>query len=426
MIANADMVLRRLLDAALAAANPAELVPRHLPPPPRGRTIVLGAGKAAAAMAHAVEVCREREHGDAAPPEGVVVTLTGYGAPTRHIEVVEAPHPIPERIAADTATRMLQLAGGAGADDLVLVLLSGGSSALLALPAADLDFDQTLAMFPALVEAGATTAEINCVRKHVSAIKAGRLALAAAPAPVVALLIADIGGEDVSVVGSGPTLADPTTLAEARDVLDRYHIRRPPAIDAYLADPLNETPKPGDPRLARSSAVLLSGPRRALAAAADAAKAAGVIPVMLGDSVQGHPQDIAAIQASLAREAAASAGPISQPRVMLSAGETVAVDPHGWRGGGNALYLLALAVALDGHPGISALACDTDGLDGIEDNAGALIRPDTLARAAAAGFDPRACLDREEAYPLFAALGDLVVTGPTLTNVNDFRATLIT
>ena len=431
MIADADAVLRRLLDAALAAADPAELVPRHLPPPPRGRAIVLGAGKAAAAMARAVEshwlddLGMTRADGKARI-EGLVVTLEGHGAPTRRIDVIEAALPMPHGIAKDVATRMLALATSAGPDDLVLVLLSGGASALLALPAPGLDYGETLALNPALVEAGATISEVNCVRKHLSAVKAGRLALAAAPAPVLALLIADVGGDDMSVVGSGPTLADPTTLADARAVLDRYRIVRSAAVDAFLADPENETPKPGDPRLAGSSAIVLSGPRQALDAAAAAAKAQGITPVVLGDSVQGHARDIAAVQASLALEVAAARQPIRQRRVMLSAGETVPPDPRRSRGGRNTLYLLALAVALNGHPGIYALACDTDGLDGVEDNAGAIVRPDTLARATALGIDARQHLDHEDAYTFFAALGDLVMTGPTLTNVNDFRATLIT
>ena len=422
MIAEPKGVLRRLLSAALAAADPAELTPRHLPPRPRGRIIVVGAGKAAAAMARATDT-----HYADAPLSGAVVTRKGYAVPTERIEVIEADHPFPVDAARHAAERILALAGEAGPDDLVLALISGGASALLALPAPGLTYDDTLPLNAALAEAGASIAEINTVRKHLSGIKAGRLGLAAAPAPVTALAIADIGGDDEpSVVGSGPTLPDPTTRADARAVLDRYHVAASPAVLAYLEDPANETPKPGDPGLLHSTVVMVSDPEQALKAAAAAARSEGVVPVMLGPAVQGNARDIAAVQASLAQEAASEAGPVSQPRAMLSGGITSVTERRGGRGGRNTQYLLALAVALDGDPNVWALACDTDGIDGIEDNAGAIIGPDTLSRAAALGLDPRDHLDRNDAYSLFEALGDLIVTGPTLTNVNDFRATLIT
>lgn len=421
MTVEADPFLRGLLDAALSAADPSKLVPPHLPPPPAGRTFVVGAGKAAASMAKAME-----DHWNGSPPIGVVVVPHGYAVPTRTVEVVEAPSPITEPIAGRVAERALALAAEAGPDDLVLALVSGGASALLTLPAPGLGFEETRQVNDALKNSGATLAEINTVRKHLSAVKGGHLGLAAAPAKVVAMVIADIAGADPSVVGSGPTIPDRSTQADAREILDRYRIARAPNVDAFLADPANETPKPGEPRLDGVSTVVLSSPQQALDTAAEAAKTAGVTPVVLGDAVQGHARDIAAVQASLARESAAELAPVLQPRVLLSGGETSHTSLGEGRGGRNTLFLLALAVALDGHPGISAIACDTDGIDGVEDNAGAIIRPDTLARAAERGLDPRACLAENDAYSFFEALDDLVVTGPTLTNVNDLRAILVT
>ena len=413
-------LLRELFDAALDAAAPGRCLPPHLPEPPPGRTVVVGAGKAAAEMARAVEA-----HW-AGGLDGLVVTRYGHATPTRSIEVVEAAHPVPDRAGRQAARRILELVGGLGQDDLVLCLISGGGSALLALPAAGVSLDDKQAVNRALLRAGATISEINCVRKHLSAIKGGRLAAAAAPARVVALLISDVPGDDPAVIASGPTVADPTTFADARAVLARYGIEPPAAVAARLRAADDETPKPGERRLARAETRLIATPGDALEAAARRARAAGFGPLILGDSLEGEAREVGIVHAGIARHAVRSAQPAAPPCAILSGGETTVTVRGGGRGGRNTEFLLALALALDGLAGVHAIACDTDGIDGSEDNAGAVIAPDTLARAAAAGVDARAHLADNDAYGFFAALGDLVVTGPTLTNVNDFRALLIT
>jgi glycerate 2-kinase len=421
---NARCFLRGLFDAALAAADPARTLPAHLPPPPRGRTVVLGAGKAAAAMAKAVE---ERWQG---PLSGIVITRYGHGLPCRNIEVVEAGHPVPDSAGSAAAARLLAGVKGLAADDLVLFLASGGGSALMALPAPGIALEDKRAVTRALLRSGATIGEINCVRKHLSAIKGGRLGAAAAPAPVVTLAISDVPGDDPAVIASGPTVADPTTFADARAILAKYAIAPPPSVAAHLAAARDETPKPGDPRLARSRFVLIATPQDALAAAAAAARAAGVTPIVLGDAIEGEAHQVALVHAAIARQAAARRllvgdRPLPLPAVLLSGGETTVTVTGRGRGGRNAEFLLALAVALDGHPAIHAIACDSDGIDGTEDNAGAVAGPDTVARAAALGLDLRARLADNDGYGAFQALGDLVVTGPTRTNVNDFRAILV-
>ncbi len=406
-------LLRDLFDAAVAAAAAAQCLPPHLPDPPRGRTVVVGAGKAAAAMARAVEDHWPGELG------GLVVTRYGHAVPTRSIEVVEAAHPVPDRAGREAARRILELVGPLGEDDLVLCLISGGGSALLALPAEGVTLEDKQEVNRALLRAGATISEINCVRKHLSAIKGGHLAAAAAPARIVALLISDVPGDDPSVIASGPTVADPTRFADARAVLAKYGIDPPAPVAARLQGEPDETPKPGDPRLARCEARLIATPQAALNAAAARAREAGFAPRILGDSLEGEAR-------ALGREHAAIARRANAPCAILSGGETTVTVRGRGRGGPNAEYLLSLAIALDGRPGIYAIACDTDGIDGSEDNAGAIVTPDTLARAKAAGLDARARLADNDAYGFFAALGDLVVTGPTLTNVNDFRAVLVT
>jgi glycerate 2-kinase len=416
--------LRSLLGAALHAADPARVVPPHLPAAPRGRTVVVGAGKAAAAMARAVE-----EHWPG-PLSGLVITRYGHAVACRHIEVVEAGHPIPDTAGTAAAARILQSVRGLGANDLVLFLASGGGSALMALPAPDITLEDKRAVTRALLRSGATIGEINCLRKHLSAIKGGRLAVAAAPARVVALAISDVPGDDPAVIASGATVADPSTFAEARAILAKYAIEPPRSIAVHLAAAAEETPKPGDPRLAHSSFVLIATPQAALAAAAEAARAAGVTPVVLGDAIEGEAREVALVHAGIARQAAAGRlivdeRPLPLPAVLLSGGETTVTVRGPGRGGRNAEFLLALAVALDGHPGIHAIACDTDGIDGTENNAGALYGPDTVARAKSLGLDLRARLADNDGYGAFDALGDLVVTGPTLTNVNDFRAILV-
>ncbi len=419
-----ETVLRRLLDAALEAADPARCVPPHLPPPPKGRTIVVGAGKAAAKMARAVE--------DHWPGEltGIVVTRYGHGVPCRRIEVVEASHPVPDVAGADAARRILASVTGLGADDLVLCLISGGASALLALPAAGLTLDDKRAVTQALLRSGAAIGEINCVRKHLSAIKGGRLAAAAAPATVVTLAISDVAGDDPAIIGSGPTVPDPSTFADARAILAQYDIAPPQAVARRLAASADETPKPGDPLFARCRFVLVATPQYALDAAADAARKAGLTPIVLGDRIEGEAREAAKVMAGIACQAAArrlvvdrSAVPL--PAVLLSGGETTVTVRGKGRGGPNGEFILALALALGEHAQIHAIACDTDGIDGTEETAGAVCGPATLARAKSLGLDLAAHLADNDAWGAFDRLGDLVVTGPTLTNVNDFRAILV-
>ena len=406
------IVLRRLLDAALASAQPAQCLPPHLPEPPAGRTVVVGAGKAAATMARAVE-----DHWTG-PLEGLVVTRYGHRVPTARIEVVEAAHPVPDAGGREAAARILSLAEGLGADDLALCLISGGGSALLTLPAPGVELADKQAMTGALLRSGAAIDEINCVRKHLSAIKGGRLGAACHPARVVSLLISDVPGDDPAVIGSGPTVPDPTTFADALVVLRKYDIDEPASVIRHLASGADETPMQGDPRLAGAETRMVATPAMALAAAAEAAREAGYEPAILGDALEGEASALAREHGRLARDAAPGT-------VLLSGGEATVTVTGAGRGGPNAEYALALALALDGAPGIFATACDTDGIDGTEDNAGALVMPDTLARAGEAGEDAAARLAANDAYGFFAGIGDLVMTGPTLTNVNDFRAILV-
>ena len=415
-------LLTRMFEAAVGAAAPAVCVPPCLPAPPPGRTVVVGAGKAAAAMAAAVEMHWPADR----PLSGLVVTRYGHGVgPLARIEVVEASHPVPDAAGQAAAARMLEMVQGLGADDLVLCLISGGGSALLALPASGLALADKQAVNRALLRSGAGIHEMNCVRKHLSAIKGGRLAAAASPARLVSLLISDVPGDDPSVIASGPTVPDRTTLADARGVLARWRIEPPPAVAAWLLDPAAETPKPDDAAFLRTRTLLVSTPQAALEAAAEVARAAGITPVILGNAIEGEAAEVARVMAGIARQCAAHGQPASAPCVLISGGETTVTVRGGGRGGRNAEFLLALAVALDGHPGIHAIACDTDGIDGTEDNAGARLSPDSLVRAASRGIDARARLADNDGYGFFAALGDLVTTGPTRTNVNDFRAILI-
>jgi hydroxypyruvate reductase len=408
-----------LLDAAIAAAQPDAILRRHLPAPPPGRTIVLGAGKAAAAMARAVE-----RHMPG-PVEGLVVTRYGHGVPCARVEVVEAAHPVPDAAGRAAAGRMLEYAQSAGADDLVLCLISGGASALLALPAGDIALEDKQAINRALLASGADITQMNAVRKHLSAIKGGRLAAAAHPARVVSLLISDVPGDDPAVIGSGPTVPDPTTFADARAILAQYRIEPPAAVAEHLSEGRDETPKPGDPRLAGAETIIVARPQASLEAAAAEARAAGIGPVILGDALEGEAREVAKVLAGIALQVRRHGQPAPAPCVLLSGGETTVTVRGAGRGGRNAEFLLALTLQLNGAAGISALAADTDGIDGSEDNAGALVTPDTLARARAHGLDARAMLADNDGYGFFAALGDLVITGPTLTNVNDFRAILI-
>jgi glycerate 2-kinase len=408
-----------LLDAAIAAANPDAIIAPHLPPPPRGRTIVLGAGKAAAAMARAVE-----RH-MSGPIEGLVVTRYGHAVPCARVEVVEAAHPVPDTAGRAAARRILEYAESAGADDLVLCLISGGASALLALPADGLALEDKQAVNRALLASGADIAQMNAVRKHLSAIKGGRLAAAAHPAKVVSLLISDVPGDDPAVIGSGPTVPDPSTFADAQAILRQYGIEPPAAVLEHLRAAKDETPKPGDARLAGAKTIIVARPQASLEAAAARAQDAGITPVILGDALEGEAREVGKVLAGIALQVRRHGQPAPSPCVLLSGGETTVTVRGGGRGGRNAEFLLALAIHLNGAPGISALAADTDGIDGSEDNAGAIALPDTLARAREKGLDAKDMLADNDAYGFFADLGDLVITGPTLTNVNDFRALLI-
>jgi len=412
-------LLRRLFEAALGAADPARCVPPHLPAAPKGRTLVVGAGKAAAKMARAVE-----DHWSG-PLTGLVVTRYGHGVPCARIEVVEAAHPVPDAAGQQAAARILAMVQGLSTDDLVLCLISGGGSALLALPAPGLTLDDKRAVNRALLKSGANIAEMNCVRKHLSAIKGGRLAAAAAPARVVSLLISDVPGDDPAVIASGPTVADPTTFADAAAVLEKYRISEPAAAIVRLREAKDETPKPGDPRLTRVETTIIARPQDALEAAAAVARQAGITPVILGDSIEGEAREVALVHAGIARQVRRHGQPARVPAVLLSGGETTVTVRGQGRGGRNAEFLLALAVALNGESGIHAVAGDTDGIDGTEDNAGALLGPSSLTRGLAAGIDAKRMLADNDGYGFFAALGDLIVTGPTRTNVNDFRAILI-
>jgi glycerate 2-kinase len=411
--------LRALFDAAVAAALPARVLPGNLPAPPGGRTIVLGAGKAAAAMARTVE---ENWPG---PLEGLVVTRTGHGVPCDRIEVIEASHPVPDARGRDAARRILGLAESAGADDLVLCLISGGGSALLALPAVGVSLEEKQAVTRALLRSGADIAAINTVRKHLSAIKGGRLAAAAFPAETVSLIISDVPGDDPSVIASGPTVADPTTFADARAILARHGIAPPEPVVRHLTEAAEETPKPGDARLARSRVVIVAAPLRSLEAAATVARAAGVTPLILGDAIEGEAREVGRAFAGIALSVRDHGLPVRPPAVILSGGETTVTVQGRGRGGRNLEYLAGLGLGLRGATGIHALAADTDGIDGSEDNAGAILAPDTLIRGRIVGLDLAALLAANDCYAFFAGLGDLVVTGPTLTNVNDFRAILV-
>lgn len=416
---NAQDILRQLFDAAIAAADPESCVPPHMPPDDGGRLIVIGAGKASAAMARAVE-----RHWSG-PLDGLVVTRYGHGVPCERIEIVEAAHPVPDAAGEAAAARILAKLAGLRAQDRVLALISGGGSALLAAPAEGLSLADKRAITAALLKSGASIGEMNCVRKHLSAIKGGRLAAAAWPAPVLTLAISDVPGDDPAVIASGPTVPDPTTAAEALAIIERYRIEIPAKLRERLQSGELETPKPGDPRLTASDYRLVASPRLMLEAAAAEARRLGIEPLILGDALEGEAREVGKVLAGVALSCARHGSPARKPCVLLSGGETTVTVRGQGRGGRNSEFLLGLALALDGAPGIDALAADTDGIDGSEDNAGAFVGPDTPARAKAAGINVRACLAGNDAWYCFSRLGDLLVTGPTRTNVNDFRAILI-
>ena len=413
-------LLRQMYAAAVTAADPLRTVAAALPEPPAGRTLVVGAGKAAAAMAAAVESHWRQ------PLEGLVITRYGHAVPTRRIEVLEAGHPVPDAAGVEGARRIAALSTALTPGDLVLCLFSGGGSALLALPPPGLTLADLQAVNRALLVSGAGIREMNCVRRHLSQLQGGRLAARCAPARVVTLLISDVPGDDPADIASGPTCADAGSCADALRILERYAITVPPGVLAFLADGRDETVKPGDPRLARASHRIIASSRASLDAAAEVARAQGVTPLILGDSIEGEAREVGRAQAGIARQVVTQGRPVARPCVLLSGGETTVTVRHAGRGGRNGEFLLGAMIELAGLAGVHALAADTDGIDGTEDNAGALIGPGSLARAAALGLDPQAFLAANDSYGVFAGLGDLIVTGPTRTNVNDFRALLIT
>jgi len=419
--------LRALYDAAVARALPQHNTAACLPAPPKGRTLVLGAGKAGGAMAAAVDALWPKD----APLSGLVVTRyehvpPAYKARPGRIEVVEAAHPVPDEAGRRAAQRIAELTRGLSANDLVLCLISGGASALLSLPAPGLALEDKQAVNKALLKSGAAIDEMNCVRKHLSAIKGGRLAAMCAPAQVVTLMVSDVPGDAPEVIGSGPTVPDPTTCNDALHILDRYGIALPLATRDALESGALETPKPGDPRFAGHRVHMIATPQQSLEAAAALARAAGIEAHILSDEIEGESREVGKVHAALARSVARRGAPFAKPCVILSGGETtVTVRTKGGRGGRATEFLLGCAIALQGEPGVFVLAADTDGIDGIEDNAGAIVTPDTLSRAGSRRLKAADFLDRNDAYNFFAPLSDLVVPGPTFTNVNDFRALLV-
>jgi hydroxypyruvate reductase len=414
----ARSALRRIFDAAIASADPRITIANALPAKPKGRCIVIGAGKASAAMAAGLDAAWSDVE-----LSGVVVTRHGHSAPAGRIEVLEASHPVPDETSQAAAVRILQAVDGLSADDLVIALMSGGGSALMTLPASPMTLADKQAVNRALLASGATIAEMNVVRKHLSAIKGGQLALAASPARLTTLVISDIPGDEPAAIASGPTLPDPSTKADAQEIIRRFSIDLPEA--AWLAlEQAAETPKSGE---IAADVRLLAAPSLALDAAANTARDEGLTPIILGDAIEGEARELGTVMAGIARSVATLAQPSPAPAVLLSGGETTVTIGRGptGRGGRNTEFLLALAVALSGAADIWAIAGDSDGIDGTEDAAGALIGPDTLQRAAANGLDARAFLAAHDSYTFFDRLGDLVCTGPTLTNVNDIRAVLV-
>jgi hydroxypyruvate reductase len=406
-------LLRRLFDRAVEVADPMQSLALHLPPRPPGRVVVVGAGKASARMAEAVEAAW-------GPCEGLVITRYGYGRPCRGIEIVEAAHPVPDAAGHAATARMLDLVGGLGEGDFVLALMSGGASALLVAPAGAITLDEKRAVNAALLASGAPISDMNRLRKHLSRVKGGQLAAAAHPARMLALLISDVPGDDPAFIGSGPTVGDASTPGDARALLWKWGIAAPPSVMAVLDGPTGVIP-PGDARLSRVENRLYAAPSQSLQAAADMARAEGIEVRMLGDAVEGEARDVAAAQAALALDVRPVAGPV----LLLSGGELTVTRKGDGLGGPNAEFALALAIALNGAPGIHAIACDTDGVDGAAEVAGAIVGPETLAKARARHVSAANALARNDAHGFFGRIGDQVVTGPTLTNVNDFRAILV-
>lgn len=411
--------LRSLFDAAVASAQPDRCIAQAMPAKPKGRTIVIGAGKASAAMARALE-----QHWGG-PLEGIVVTRYGYSVPCQQIEIIEAAHPVPDAAGLKAAQRIQQLVSGLSADDLVIALISGGGSALLVSPLPGLDLQDKQSVNAALLKSGASISEMNCVRRHLSGVKGGRLGAACHPARLVTLLISDVPGDDPADIASGPTVADDTTCAQALAILDRYAIAIPALARQQLEAGSFESVKSSDPRLVGSTVQIITAPQIALQAAAEVARKAGITPYVLSDSMQGEARDIGLAHAAIARQVVLHGQPFARPCVLLSGGETTVTVRGTGRGGRNVEFLLSLAIGLDGLSGVHAIAGDTDGVDGAEEIAGAHLAPDTLERAWKLGINPRTSLDTNDAHGFFQSLNDSVITGPTLTNVNDFRAIYI-
>ncbi|WP_101674700.1 glycerate kinase type-2 family protein [Alloalcanivorax mobilis] len=424
---NPKAFLKSLFDAAVAAALPERCLPAHLPEPAAGRTVVIGAGKAAARMAAVLEKHWLEQHGRSASEtlSGLVVTAYGQAVPTRFIEVLEAAHPVPDEAGERAARRMLEKVAGLTADDQVIALISGGGSSLLPLPAPGLTLDDKQTLGRALLRSGATIGEINTVRRHLSAIKGGHLAAACHPAAVTTLLISDVPGDRPWEIASGPTVGDPTTCDEALAIIDRYAIEVPSSLRAHLKSGRGETLKPGDARLAGGQTRIIASAQHALEAAADAARAAGITPLILGDALEGEARELGRVMAGIATQVRRHGQPLPAPCVLLSGGETTVTVRGEGVGGRNVEALLGFGLALTEHAGIHALFADTDGIDGGASTAGALWTPTTLERAHQAGLDPRGALHNNDAHPFFATLGDDLVSGATGTNVNDFRAVLI-
>jgi glycerate 2-kinase len=408
-------LMKEMFEAAVKAALPISNLPAFMPAPPKGRTLVVGAGKASAAMA------RVFEQNYQAAIEGLIVTRYGHGVKCERIEVIEAAHPVPDDAGTKAAARMLEMVGGLTKDDLVVALISGGGSALLSLPVDGVSVEDKRAVNRALLKSGAPIDEMNCVRKHLSKIKGGRLAAAAYPARVVTLVISDVPGDELAAVASGPTVADPTTFAQARAILAKYAIEVPATVTRHLSEAKDETPK----QLSNIEAHCIASPQKSLEAAARIADAAGYAPIILGDAIEGEARDVGIVMAGIALQAKRFGQPIKPPCAIISGGETTVTVKGKGAGGRNVEYLLSLALKLNGTAKIHALAGDTDGIDGAREVAGAVITPATLERARALGIDPWASLTNNDGHGFFESLGDQVITGPTLTNVNDFRVILV-
>lgn len=412
--------LQAMFDAAVAAAQASTTIAAHLPSPPKGRTIVIGAGKASGAMAQAFE-----QHWKGKIDVGLVLTRYDYGLPCEHIEIVEASHPVPDAAGQQAAARIREIVQGLSAEDLVICLISGGGSSLLSQPAPGLTLEDKQDINKRLLKSGATISEMNCVRKHLSTIKGGQLAAACAPAKVFTLLISDVPGDDPSAIASGPTVPDPTTFADAQAIIDKYQIDGPPAVLEHIRKAEVETPKPGDSCFDNTETHMIAAPQMSLEAAAEVARQHGYTPLILGDSIEGEASDVALVHAGIAQQVVRHGQPAQAPCVLLSGGETTVTVRGKGRGGRNAEFALALTVALNGMENVYAIACDTDGIDGTEDNAGAIVTPDTLKRAEAKGLNAKAYLANNDGYSFFEGIENLVITGPTFTNVNDLRAIIV-